>query len=192
MVSQPGWDVWVITRHRDKDTISRFLDRFVDRAAAEDRGDEELTLDRLDRSPVDFAMTSSTTTEDIVQWFKETWDWEPAITLTHSIGRGLSRPWRAFSLYALPSSRRDLLGASIQFTPDDDLVLGVEARTRNEAAAWLDRLAKEFDADLGLVSDSSPRSRDGAEELIASGKAHLHWRRQSGSDAETSSRPLLS
>lgn len=191
MVSQPGWEVWVITRHRTDDTISRFLAEYVDRAAAEDRGDEQLMLHPLDRSPVGFAMTSSTTTEDIEHWFKTSWDWEPAITLTHSIGRGLSRPWRAFGLYGLPSGLRNLLGASIRFTRDGELVLGVEARTKDEAAAWLERLADEFDADLGLVSGSAPEGRDQAEQLIAVGKAHLHWRRQAA-DAEERSGPSLS
>jgi hypothetical protein len=170
--------VWVITSHRDSDTLERFIGNFVDRPAAEDRGDEQLMLRPLvEREPVDFQMTSSTTTEDVVGWLDEAWGWEPAITLTHSIQRGLSRPWRAFSLFNLPSSRADLLGASIEFTPDGEVALGVEARTKEEAIAWLAHLAADFDASLGLVTEYTVGSRGGAEALIADGKAHYHWRR---------------
>lgn len=191
-MAAPGWDVWVITSHRSADTLQRFLAGFVDRAVAEDRGDEQLMLLPLDRSTTDFVMTSSTAPGDIERWFKETFDSEPAITLTRSIQRGLSRPWRAFSLFNLPSSRPDLMTASISFTPDGELVLGVEARTREDAVVWLTRLAKEFDADLGIVSGQPPLSRDEAEELIANDIAHHHWRRRPGTGAEASSRPPLS
>jgi hypothetical protein len=188
----PGWEVWVITPHRNADTISRFLSAFVDRAAAEDRGDEQLMLRPLDRTPVGFVMTSSTTTDDVAQWFRDSADWEPALTLTHSIERGLSRPWRAFSLFHLPTCRPDLVSASIEFTPDGELVLAVEARTRKEAVAWLTRLAAEFDADLGLLAIGPLGSRSGAEELIANGHAQHHWRRHTGSGPERISRPGLS
>jgi hypothetical protein len=175
----PGWEVWVVTPHRSAEALSRFLDGYVDRTAAEDRGDDQLMLEPLfERVPVDLQMTSSTTTEDITRWLHATSDWEPAITLTHSIERGLSRPWRAFSLFHLPSRRPDLLSASIEFTRDGELVLGVEARTRELAGAWLRRLADEFDADLGLMYLGAVGSRDRAEALIATGQAQEHWRRE--------------
>jgi len=37
-------DVYGLTRKRDATTLNRFLDAYVDRAAAEDRGNEELDL----------------------------------------------------------------------------------------------------------------------------------------------------
>jgi hypothetical protein len=191
-VADPGWDVYVITSHRSIETLARFIAGFVDRAAAEDRGDEELMLLPLNRSTTDFVMTASTAPGDVARWFKESLDWEPALTLTHSIQRGLSRPWRAFSLFNLPCSRPDLMAASIGFTPDGELVLGVEATTREDAVAWLTRLAEEFNADLGLVSGQPPLSRDDAEELIANDIAHHHWRRTPGTGAEPSSRPPIS
>lgn len=192
-MSEPdGWDVWVITPHRNADTISRFLAGFVDRAAAEDRGDEQLMLSPLvEGASVDFATSPSTTTEQIAGWVNE-FDWEPALTLTHSIERGLSRPWRAFSLFGLPSIRPDLMSVAIQFTPDGELVLGVETRSKEEATAWLGRLAEEFDADLGLVSLYVPGSRERAEELIATGKPHHHWRRKPATATEIASRPRIS
>lgn len=181
-----GWEAWVITPSRNADTISRFVGGFVDRAAAEDRGDEQLMMDPLvERDLADFAITSTTTTDEIARWLQDGSDWEPVLTLTHSLARGLSRPWREFSLFGLPSSGPDLMSAAIEFTSDGELVLGVEARTFEEAAAWLERLAEEFAADLGLVSGSVPGNRDRAEELIATGKAHHHWRRRPATGAET-------
>ena len=131
----------------------------------------------VDSEPVDFRITASTTAEDIAGWLEDGYDWEPAISLTHSIERGLSRPWRAFSLFNLPTRHPDLFGASVEFTPDGEVVLGVEARTKDEAIGWIDRLAADFDADLGLVTEYTVGSRSGAEALIADGKAHYHWRR---------------
>lgn len=177
VAGQHGWEAWVVTPHRDSGTLGRFLESFVDRAAAEDRGDEQLMLRPLiDREPVRFEMASSTTTEEIARWLDD-YDWEPAIRLTRSIERGLSRPWRAFSLFNLPTRHPDLLGASVEFTPDGEVILGVEARTKDEAIGWIDRLAVDFDADLGLVTEYTVGSRKGAEALIADGKAHYHWRR---------------
>lgn len=186
MPEPPGWEAWVITPYRNADTISRFVGGFVDRAAAEDRGDEQLMMTPLaERDAADFVMTSSTTTDEIARWLRDGSDWEPARTLTQSLARGLSRPWREFSLFGLPSSRPDLMSAAIEFTSDGELVLGVEARTLEEAAAWLQRLAEEFAADLGLVSGSVPGNRERAEELIATGKAHHHWRRLPATGGET-------
>ncbi len=40
----PNLDIYGLTKHRDAATIDKFLDAYVDRAASEDRGDEELML----------------------------------------------------------------------------------------------------------------------------------------------------
>jgi hypothetical protein len=192
MAEPPGWEAWAITRHRNSDTLARFLERFVDRAAAEDQRDEQLSLLPLDRPQRDFAMAEGTTHEEIAAWLRESFDWEPAITLTHSIARGLSIPWRAFSLFGLPSCRADLMSASVRFTPDGELVLALEARTLDEAITWLKRLAEEFDADLGLVAGSPPGSRAEAEEMIRNGRSHYHWRRQPSSGTSASARPRAS
>ncbi len=85
----PGIDIYGLTRHRDAATIERFLAAYVDRAANEDRGDEELMMEPVGATeePKDL----------------DNWDWEPAGTLTRSIQRGLDCPRRAFTLYLKPS-----------------------------------------------------------------------------------------
>jgi hypothetical protein len=44
----PHLDIYVISPARNRETIERFLRPYVDRAASEDRGDEELMMLALD------------------------------------------------------------------------------------------------------------------------------------------------
>jgi hypothetical protein len=67
--------VYIISTARDRETIERFLGAYVDRAASEDRGDEELIVLTLDAS----GEPSS----------GDDWDWEPSKSLTHVVERGL-------------------------------------------------------------------------------------------------------
>ena len=46
----PNLDVYVVSSARDHETIKRFLNAYVDRAASEERGDEELIMVALDSS----------------------------------------------------------------------------------------------------------------------------------------------
>src|SRR5688500_7429649 len=106
----PNLDIYCLTKHRDIDIISRFLDKYVDRAASEGRGDEELMMRPLDMS--NFTDTL------------ESYDWEPALTLTNSIQRGLDYPRRSFSI-CLTTPQGIEMGALLHFTTDDQLVLGL-------------------------------------------------------------------
>jgi hypothetical protein len=40
----PNLDIYVISHAQDRETIEHFLSAYVDRAASEDRGDEELMM----------------------------------------------------------------------------------------------------------------------------------------------------
>src|SRR5882724_13131209 len=81
----PDLDVYVISPARDLETIERFLDIYVNRAASEDRGDEELMILSLNASE------ESSSSDD--------WDWEPAESLTHIVDRELQHRRRAFAVY---------------------------------------------------------------------------------------------
>lgn len=181
-MSHQGWEVYVITRQRTGDIVWRFVAQFVDRVAAEDRGDEQMMMDRLDVDYDDMSVFVPAKRGDVAAWLEASADWEPAISLTHMVGRGLSQPWRSFMIYTLPTTRPELLSLTLGFTSDGGVILGVETATRDEAALWLRRLADDFEADLGLVtSGAAPSSFADAEKLIARGNAHLHWRRPSTS-----------
>lgn len=147
----PSLDIYALTRQRDRATIERFLNEYIDRAAAEERGDEDLLLE----NPTYF-------TEDGVGQqsgpFPETaWEWEPAYTLSHSIGRGLDQPRRAFTVY-LRARAPDLDGVILAFTRDDQLVLGLSiddegAQPENEvrAKALLGHLMEAYGCQAGLI-----------------------------------------
>jgi hypothetical protein len=73
----PDPDIYGLTKHCDVATINRFLDAYVDRAASENREDEELMMEPLPtQSGTDCAAV----------------EWEPALTLSHIIERGLAFP----------------------------------------------------------------------------------------------------
>ena len=137
-------DIYGLTRHRDRETINRFLDEYVDRAASEDRDGEEIGL--LPLNP---------------ELEGEELQWEHAVTLTHIVERGLDYPRRAFTSY-LTSRRADIEQAILSFTSDDQLVLGFsvysgdfnddEAMTK----ALLLGIVREFSCHLGVVLLHTP------------------------------------
>ncbi len=151
----PFLDIYGLTKNRDAATIDRFLDTYVDREASEDRGDEELMLAPLDDS-ADLGRL-----EDA--------EWEPALTLTHSIERGLAYPRRSFTIH-LKSKRADINGVILSFTKDDQLVLGLYiddegmwAENALRAKALLDQLVEHCRCYLGwIVAEEPPPASEAA------------------------------
>lgn len=143
----PNLDIYCLTKRRDADTINSFLDRYVDRVQSEDREGEELMIRKLD-APAD-----SDEMED--------YEWEPALTLSHAVWRGLEYPRRAFNIY-LKAKRRDIDQAILGFTTDDQLVLGLsiddEEKPENLECAkeLLFLLAEDYGCHRGLILVEQP------------------------------------
>lgn len=138
-------DVYVTCAARDRETVNRFLDAYVDRATSEDRGEEDLLLLRLGHEP-DGAGD---------------WEHEPARTLTAIVDRGLAAPWRAFTVYLrTPDPRCN--GAILAFTSDGRVVFGLsvpdlaDESSIGVALAMLHELAELFAADEGMVAAEEP------------------------------------
>ena len=106
----PSLDIYVISPARNVEAIERFLSTYVDRAASENRGDEELMMLVLDSSG------QPTTGDD--------WEWEPSKSLTHIIERGLQFPPRAFSV-SLKTRDSSLAGAILAFDVDNHVIFGL-------------------------------------------------------------------
>jgi hypothetical protein len=147
----PSLDIYALTRHRDRATIERFLNEYVDRVAAEERGDEDLLLE----NPAYF--TEDWTGQRSGPIPETAWEWEPAYTLSHIIERGLDHPRRAFTVY-LTAKAPDLDRIILAFTRDDQLVLGLAiddegAQPENEikAKALLARLMEAYGCHAGLI-----------------------------------------
>ncbi len=147
----PDLDIYGLTKHRDASTIDRFLDAYVDRVKSWDRGDEELMMEPL-------LLTSPLTGVDA-------YEWEPALTLSHIIERGLASPRRAFTVYLVPT-RADLTRVILSFTADDQLVLGVSlddegAKPENERRAReiVVQLVEEYACHSALILVESPPPR---------------------------------
>jgi len=111
----PDLDIYGLTKHRDALTIDRFLDAYVDRAKSWDRGDEALMMEPL-------LLTYPGEEDESAE--PDTFEWEPALTLSHILERGLASPRRAFTVYLVPK-RADLTRVLLRFTTDDQLVLGI-------------------------------------------------------------------
>jgi hypothetical protein len=132
-------------------TIERFLDAVIDRATNEDRGDEELMLD-----PVGSAESAKL----------DRTEWEPAVTLSHAIQRGLDYPRRGFAVYLKarePSFERVIL----RFTTDDQLILGLSIddtgghpQTEARAREVLSELVADYDCYLGAILSERAPPRD--------------------------------
>jgi len=158
----PNLDIYGLTKHRDIETINRFIARHVDRTASEDREGEELMMRPLDMSNDTNTFLSA--------------DWEPALTLTNSIQRGLDYPRRSFSIY-LTAPQGTEISALLHFTADEQLVLGLsiddeEALPENEefAKSLLMVLREEFGCHLGLITFENPPPSSEAEFRAEAGK----------------------
>jgi len=149
----PNLDIYALTKHRDLKTINRFIDRYADRAANEGRGDEDIMI----LNPSDpFEV-----------------NWEPALTLSHMIERGLDYPRICFTIYLGAIVEREL-GSLIHFTADNQLVLGLSiddegALPENEerAKSLLRTLVEEFDCHMGLIKVEDPPPTSEAEFIAA-------------------------
>jgi hypothetical protein len=142
----PCLDIYVFSHGRDRETLNRFIGSYVDRAASEDRGDEELMILRSGAEP-----------EEV-----NAWEWEPAKTLSHILDRGLERPRRAFIVYLRTTDER-CDGATLGFTADDRVVFGLsmddphgEGRILETAKLILVELADIVAADRGLITWEEP------------------------------------
>jgi hypothetical protein len=146
----PELDIYALTRHRDRATIERFLDEYGDRAANEERDDEELMLE----SPA--FVGEDWTGQPTVAIPETAYDWEPARTLSHIVDRGLDHPRRAFTVY-FKAKTPDMDRIILAFTGEDQLVLGLAiddegAQPDNEvkAKALLTRLMMTYRCHAGL------------------------------------------
>jgi hypothetical protein len=142
-----SFDIYGLTRHRDLDTINRFLDEYVDRAKSDLHGDDEIGLE-----PLNPAVEGNA------------WQWEPAVSLTHIVERGLAHPRRAFTSY-LDSKRADIERVMLGFTRDDQVVLGFSAEPRYSDSEELEDarvrqmladLAGAYHCHLGLILLETP------------------------------------
>lgn len=144
----PDLDIYVISESRDRDTLERFIATYVDGEANENCVDEELMMLPLD---------ATDDPAEIVQW-----DWEPAITLTHILGRGLDRPRRAFTVYLKPKDNA-MDRVILAFTADNQVVFGLSIDDADEnpeninlAKQLLHTLAESFNGHLGVIASEAP------------------------------------
>lgn len=144
----PNLDIYCLTKHREADTINRFLEHYVDRARSENREDEELMIRKLD------APANSDREQD--------YEWKPALTLSHAVQRGLAFPRRSFNIY-LQAKQQDMDHATLGFTMDDQLVLGLSMDDAEEKPENLERakellalLAEEYGCHRGIILVEQP------------------------------------
>ena len=120
----PNLDVYVISPARNRETIERFLNAYVDRATSESRGDEELQMIALDPSGRPLS--------------GDEWDWEQSNSLTHIVERGLQFPRRAFAAYLEPQDT-SLDQAILAFDTENQVIFGVSVDDQDEKTETLER-----------------------------------------------------
>jgi hypothetical protein len=164
----PDLDIYVVSKLRDRDTLERFVTTYVDREANENRGDEELMMLPLGN------------TKDTYE--ADEWDWEPAITLSHILCRGLDHPRRAFAVYLNPKDKT-LSGVTLAFTADNQVVFGLsiddpDQRIENIdlAKRLLQNLAESFSGHLGVIAYEEPPPLWEKEVQNMNGQVYL-WRK---------------
>lgn len=149
-------DVYVVSSARDRETIERFLNAYVDHVASEDRGDEELMLLALDSS----GQPSS----------GDEWDWEPSGSLSHIVERGLQSPRRAFSVH-LKTRDTSLAGATLAFDIDNHVIFGVsmedegaQAENLKRAKSLLHEMAQALKGSHGFIGVEEPPPMRGTHQ----------------------------
>lgn len=143
-------DIYVLTNLRDRETIDRFVNIYVDREASEDRNDEELMM--LPLTEVEDGLQAAARLLSLDEF-----DWEPALTLSNIIDRGLRYPRRAFAVYLNPIDK-SIDQVTLCFTVDNQIVFGLSIddegkRLENEKRARkiLEELMQQFNSRLGLI-----------------------------------------
>ncbi len=166
-MSNPGPDlnIYAITRHRDLVTLNSFIELHVDRAANEERGDEDLMIRRLD---------ASSSQDD-----ESAYEWEPARTLTHILTRALDFPRRAFTIY-LNLKPKDSDGAILSFTADNQVILGLCVNDSDESPQNLQRakmllttIMKQFNCYAGFIASEEPSPIDEVRFMACESKPYV-------------------
>jgi hypothetical protein len=158
LVMPPHLDIFAVTKHRDRQTIDRFLDEYVDRPLSEDRRGQELTFYRPQYPG---SVKKFHTTQETV------------FSLTDLLARGLKHSDWAFEFY-LASKLKKTIGASLAFTLDGKVVLGVTLDDSDEdnpmggsrevgrrARKLLKRLLAEFDCEQAMIATEQSALADG-------------------------------
>ena len=90
------------------------------------------------------------------------WDWEPSMSLTHIVERGLQFPRRAFSV-DLKTQDPSLAGATLAFDTDNQVIFGVSmddegAKTENleRAKILLHEIAQALGGSHGFIGVEEP------------------------------------
>lgn len=163
-------DIYVLTRHRDAETIKRFLDEYVDESAHEDMGDEEIMMLPLGRKEWGKEYLSREKHDNALLYdaeYKEQYvrpDWEPAVSLSHVVQRGLDYPRRSFTVYLRPRERR-IERVMLSFTVDDLLILGISIKSNqkngSQGRKLLKKLIEQYDCFLGMMAaEQAPPSSE--------------------------------
>jgi hypothetical protein len=168
----PDLDIYVLSKSRDRDTLERFISTYLDRHVSEMRGDEELMMLPLGA------------TKELLR--TDEWEWEPAITLSHILERGLDHPRRAFVVYLKPKDTT-LSSVTLAFTADNQIVFGLsiddegkKPKNRNLAKRLLQNLAQSFNGHLGLITyeeEPPPLSEEEAQNMNS--QIYI-WRKNAG------------
>jgi hypothetical protein len=90
------------------------------------------------------------------------WEWEPSLTLSNIVQRGLTFPGRAFFV-SLKCKVPEFVDGTLAFTTDNQLVLGLsiddegaQPENLSRAKVLLQELAQKYTGNLGAVVGEQP------------------------------------
>jgi hypothetical protein len=146
----PDLDIYLLTQHHTAETIQRFLDQYVDRAASDYRHGEEISVLPLNVK-TEREMVSSDNMEAV-----------PVSSLADILRYGLSQPPRAFYIHLVPKSS-PIAYVMLGFTTDGQLILGLSIddegmldENLTTAIQLLHQMAQEYQGHLGLILVETP------------------------------------
>ena len=105
-------DIYTLVNERNELLLLEFINTYIDLNINNDLEDTDLMILPLNANNPDELLNIND------------WDWEPAISITHSIKRGLDFPRRSYALYLNPNNT-EVLRIIIQFTTDDKMIVGI-------------------------------------------------------------------
>jgi len=135
-------NIYGLTTNRDIKTIEAFLEQYTDRAANEQRNEEQLMIRRPDSAGQ----------------HPEDYEYVPVRTLTEAVGLGLANRRACFSLY-LNSKDPNVQKVMLSFTSDDQLILGLSVSSQSEAqypSRLLTELVDAYGCHLGGIGVEQP------------------------------------
>ncbi len=121
----PFYDIYGLSKHRDKQTIERFLNNFSNREKIEDRSGQEIAVYKNEKYQIEETYIAVSTLSEVIDY-------------------GLSNYNHGFSFYIADNLKKGISHIILKFTYDGKIIFGIsiEETKINESGRLIDNFCE--------------------------------------------------